>query len=157
MQESNLRTLPTCPTSVTLVSGGSYQQRESAIAAAVQKMQVLAGIHSANSVAVILEGLPSGELALQVINDRLSDPATAPQTKLKPTLQIQRIAPGCMCCIGNLAMRVTLNRLLRQKPNYLFLALGNPEHLTQLRDFLSQAPYVDLLRFDADIILSSGW
>lgn len=85
-------------------------------------------------IAIILEGLPSGDSVLSN----------------SPTLLLQRIAPGCMCCIGNLAMRVTLNRLLRQRPARLFIGIASTEHIDKIRTFLSQAPYLDLLRLNPD-------
>ncbi|MBI3284434.1 MAG: GTPase [Burkholderiales bacterium] len=110
-------------TALTLVSGGSYAQREAAIAAALP--QLLPGL----TVAVLLEGLPDGQ----------------PELQAGPQLLLQRIAPGCLCCIGNLALRVTLNRLLRRRPAHLFLAVAGTAHLENLRLTLQQAPYDHLL------------
>ena len=77
--------------------------------------------------AVILEGLPTG-----------SSPFDA---SLPPWLTIARIAPGCICCTGNLPMRVTLNRILRQHPERLYISLADSRHLSQVRQFLQQEPY----------------
>jgi len=52
-----------------------------------------------------------------------------------------RIAPGCICCTGNLTMKVTLNRILRQHPQQLYLSLADSRHLPQIRQFLQQEPY----------------
>lgn len=65
-----------------------------------------------------------------------------------PGLHVTRIAPGCLCCDGNLVLRVTLNRLLRQRPRRLFIGLASSEHLDQLRSWLQSAPYDQLLRLD---------
>jgi len=62
-----------------------------------------------------------------------------------PSLQVMRIAPGCLCCDGNLVLRVTLNRLLRQRPVRLFIGLASSEHLDQLRSWLAAPPYDQLL------------
>lgn len=114
-----------------LVSGGSYAQRETAIAAALRD------VPPGQKIAVILEGLPDGSTPLQ--NESL--------------LQLQRIAPGCFCCIGNLALRVTLNRLLRQHPARLYLSVASDAHLPQLEQLLQQAPYAQLLLAEAPICL----
>jgi hypothetical protein len=86
-------------------------------------------------VAVLLEGLPSG------------------QTLLSPcdALHVHRIAPGCLCCTGNLVLRVTLNRILRLRPDRLFIGLAATDHLDQLRSWLQDSPYDQLLELTADL------
>lgn len=114
-------------TPVTLVLGGTAAQREALIAANVSR---------ATDTAAILEGLPSGGSSpLQISN----------------TLQIHRIAPGCLCCSGNLIMRVTLNRLLRRPPARLFISVANSEHIEQLRAFLASPQYRALLKPEPDL------
>jgi G3E family GTPase len=108
---------------LTIVSGGSYQQRENRIAS------VLDGITQTKNVAIILEGLPIGESSLESL------------TESSPLLRIERIAPGCVCCIGQLALRVTLNRLLRQHPERLFLAISDAAHMDALTALLQAPPY----------------
>ena len=93
--------------------------------------------------AIILEGLPDGHSDLD---------ALAPNSKLK----IARIAPGCMCCTGNMIMRVTLNRMLRDKPARLYISVANSEHIAQLRLFLTQAPYDSLLTLTDDIVCDNA-
>ncbi len=117
-------------TATTLVTGPSAQAREAAIAAALQ---------ADVATAVILEGLAEAGSAL------LEDAAQAKQP------QLLRIAPGCLCCSGNLVLRVTLNRLLRRPPAQLYISLANAAHLEQLRQWLTDAPYGALLRLQADI------
>lgn len=114
---------------LTLLSGGSYAQREAAIAASLLKFP------ADQTKAVILEGLPDGANALPEL----------------PSLQVHRIAPGCMCCIGNLALRVTLNRVLRHTPAMLYLSLSSTEHVEKIIQFLQQAAYQDLLTLDQHI------
>ena len=118
----------TAPTVTTLVVGGTYAAREQAIAASLR-----AGQRSA----VILEGLPDGKPGLL-------DTAVAPDA-------IRRIAPGCLCCTGNLTMRVTLNRVLRYPPQRLFISLANAGHLAEIRAFLGAAPYQALLTLTDDL------
>jgi len=117
---------------LTLVSGGSYQAREAAICA-----QLAAFTSAPPPVAVILEGLPSGEFCLQA----------------SAQVRLQRIAPGCFCCIGLLSMKVTLNRLLRPPPARLYLAVASTEHLDNIKQTLAQAPFNDLLLADSFICL----
>lgn len=123
----------TAPTIATLVVGGTHAAREAAIAAALQADQ--------QSV-VILEGLPDGR-------------AGSPLELALAADAIRRIAPGCLCCAGNLTMRVTLNRVLRHPPQRLFISLANGEHLQQIRAFLSMAVYQPLLTLTDDLHISS--
>jgi hypothetical protein len=122
-------------TRVTLVTGPRAAVRETAIAAALAAAPAHAP--AAAQSAVILEGLADANSPL------VSSPETG--------LNVQRIAPGCLCCAGNLVLRVTLNRLLRRPPAQLFISLANAEHVDQLRSMLLQAPYGDLLDLAADL------
>lgn len=125
MNQSGLLTL------LTIVSGGSYTQREVAIAAAIAQSPAKL---SATRNAVILEGLPDGDQILSADS----------------SLQVQRIASGCMCCIGNLVLRVTLNRALKNLPTRLYLGFANTEHLDPLMNFLRQPPYCELLKLEQE-------
>src|SRR5690606_20538826 len=107
----------------------SGRAREAAIATAISS-----ATPRDERVAVILEGMPDGHLALETSDELL----------------ISRIAPGCLCCAGNLVMRVTLNRLLRQQPTRLFIGVASTAHLDQLRSWLSSAPYDQLLALTAE-------
>jgi G3E family GTPase len=115
-------------TLTTLVLGNTAALREAAIASAVD---------GTNSTALILEGIPDGSSRL----DTLTSSA----------FQIFRIAPGCMCCSGNLTMRVTLNRVLRNRPSRLYIGIASSGHLGGIRDFLAQAPYDNLLELTKDL------
>lgn len=86
--------------------------------------------------AVLLEGLPDGQGQLEAL--------LAPQ-------HLIRIAPGCLCCSGNLVMRVSINRLLRLKPARLFISLATTSHHPQLRAILQQAPYDQWLTLGDDL------
>ncbi|MCS0591902.1 GTPase [Massilia norwichensis] len=129
-------TLPS-PVTVTLVTGPSAGVREQAVFAQLQ----LSNLHhdSAKS-GVILEGLAPGNSPLD----------TLPAHVLRA-----RIAPGCLCCTGNLVLRVTLNRMLRQRPEHLFIVVARSEHLDQLRSWLQAEPYDQLLRLTPDLKASS--
>ncbi|MFZ6689324.1 GTPase [Undibacterium sp. SXout11W] len=112
---------------LTIVSGADYAQREAVIAQA--SAAFLAAQDADAKIAVILEGLPSGNFLL----------TTSPQ------VFVHRIAPGCFCCIGNLTMRVTLNRVIRQKIQHLYLSVAGTEHLDNIRQTLKLPPYDHLL------------
>ena len=120
-------------TVTSLVTGKRAAQREAAIAALLDPDQ---------STAVILEGLSDG-------NDILASLSS-------PRLNVIRIAPGCMHCIGNLVMRVTLNRILRDPPQRLFISVANDEHIDQLRAFLAAPPYDALLALTDNIVSASS-
>ena len=130
--------MPRRVTPLTLVSGGRAAGREAAIA------QALAPDEPA---AVILEGLADGNAILADLAGQVSPSSLFP-------LQLLRIAPGCLCCSGNLVLRVTLNRLLRHPPARLFISLADATHIEQLRAWLTASPYDVLLALQADIVLS---
>ncbi|NML63234.1 GTP-binding protein [Massilia sp. RP-1-19] len=113
----------------TLVTGASAAAREAGIQAS------LARAGQGGSAAVILEGLPD------------------PRSILTPSssLEVHRVAPGCVCCSGNLVLRVTLNRVLRRRPERLYIGLASTEHLDQLRSWLQQPPYDQLLELTPDL------
>lgn len=129
------------PAALTLVMGGSAAQREAAIGARLASLAqgarpTGAAAGSPDGVAaVLLEGLPSGQTLLSPSNH----------------LHIHRIAPGCLCCTGNLVLRVTLNRILRLRPDRLFIGLAATDHLDQLRSWLQAPPYDQLLELTADL------
>jgi G3E family GTPase len=121
------------PVTATLVTGASASGREQTIFD--QLMLSNLHHHGAKS-AVILEGLPSGN---------------SPLDNLPAHVLSARIAPGCLCCAGNLVLRVTLNRMLRQRPERLFIGVARSEHLDQLRSWLQAEPYDQLLRLTPDL------
>lgn len=117
-----------------LVSGGRATNRETSIFSRIDPT-----LHTT----IILEGLPDGSSKLDTLAS-------------SPHLKIARIAPGCLCCTGNIIMSVTLNRLLRSKPERLYISMANSEHIEQLRHFLTQAPYDSLLTLSDDIVCSDA-
>jgi hypothetical protein len=128
------------PVTTTLVTGPSAGVREQAIADRLE----LSNTHETGATspstglqAVIIEGLASG---------------TSPLDSLPEHILFARIAPGCLCCAGNLVLRVTLNRLLRQRPERLFIGVARSEHLDQLRSWLQAEPYDQLLRLTPDLV-----
>lgn len=121
---------PSAPslTITTVVTGPTPRAREAAIHADI-------AAHPAVPTAVILEGLADAHSAL---------------ADCGPQVTVVRIAPGCLCCTGNLVLRVSLNRLLRRPPARLLISLANAEHAGQLHGMLEQAPYVGLLTLGAN-------
>jgi hypothetical protein len=115
---------------VTLVTGASPRVREQAIFAALAS-----GPEEGAKVAVVLEGLADASSPL------------APGAHLS----VSRIAGGCLCCAGNLVLRVTLNRLLRLHPDRVFIGVGSSDHLDQLRSWLEGPPYDQLLALAPDL------
>jgi G3E family GTPase len=118
----------------TLVTGPSAGGREKAIHGQLKLSKLH---HSGAKTAVILEGLAAGNSPLDNVPEHVL---------------FARIAPGCLCCTGNLVLRVTLNRMLRQRPERLFIGVARSEHLDQLRSWLQTEPYDQLLRLTADLI-----
>ena len=118
------------PATVTLVTGPSPAAREQAIFAALA-----AHGDDSGSTAVILEGLADASSPL------------APHSHLS----VSRIAGGCLCCAGNLVLRVTLNRLLRHHPDRVLIGVGSSDHLDQLRSWLAGSPYDQLLELAPDV------
>jgi hypothetical protein len=116
-----------------LVTGSSAVAREQAI---FDRLQLSDLHHNGAKTGVILEGLA---------------PGTSPLDTLPAHVLSARIAPGCLCCAGNLVLRVTLNRMLRQRPERLFIGVARSEHLDQLRSWLQAEPYDQLLRLTPDL------
>lgn len=47
-----------------------------------------------------------------------------------PAVIVAEAAPGCVCCVGQVALRVALTRLLREaRPERLYVELTEPAHL----------------------------
>ena len=131
------------PVATTLVTGASAGAREGAIAALLAS--------SAHDAAVSGSGdgvlPPDSSSVFDAVILEGFGVAAAPLAS-GPGLHVTRIAPGCLCCDGNLVLRVTLNRLLRQRPRRLFIGLASSEHLDQLRSWLQSTPYDQLLRLN---------
>jgi hypothetical protein len=125
------------PVTVTLVTGSTAVAREQAI---FEQLHLSNLHHNGAKSAFILEGLA---------------PGTSPLDTLPAHVLSSRIAPGCLCCAGNLVLRVTLNRMLRQRPERLFIGLARSEHLDQLRSWLQSEPYDQLLWLTPDLKASS--
>ena len=117
---------PLARSPATLITAPSGAAREALLAAALP-----AGGRSA----AILEGMPDGRLHL-VSSENLA---------------LHRVTPACLCCTGNLVLRVTLNRILRLRPERLFIGVASLDHLDQLRSWLQVPPYDQLLELTPDL------
>jgi hypothetical protein len=115
---------------VTLVVGGEAVAREAAIAGRLSTVQ-----RDGAKVALILEA------------------ASNPEVPFDPNVHITRLAPGCPCCTGNLVMKVTLNRILRNPPAHLFISIADATHLDAIRQFLTQPPYDTLLKLSDNLVI----
>lgn len=124
-------------TLTSLVMGGRAKDREAVI---------FSNIDRKIKTSIILEGLPDGHSELDIL---------ASHSQSNPFLTISRIAPGCMCCVSNMIMRVHLNRILRTKPVRLYISVANSAHIEQLRFFLRQTPYDGLISLTDDIVCAT--
>lgn len=51
---------------------------------------------------------------------------------------LARLAPGCVCCVGQVPLRVTLTRTVRAvRPDDLLLLLATADHLPRVRALLA--------------------
>ena len=135
-------------TPVTLVLAASASVREAAIAQAIAEAIAGTAQQSCDPLepgriahAALLEGLPDGQGQLETL-----------QQNTPHTLALIRIAPGCLCCIGSVVLRVSINRLLRQRPMHLWLGLADTRHLDQLRTLLQSPPYAASLQLTPDLL-----
>lgn len=68
--------------------------------------------------------------------------------------EIRQIAGGCMCCVGNLPMKVALNNLInRTEPDRLLIEATGLGHPQAVVDTLTHEPYAQLLDIRAVICL----
>ena len=135
-------------TCCTIVYGGSASRREATIGTlidAVVYTEIPEGIEatrrsdsaSTTSIAVIIEGnVCPGSRFASAADGRASD---------GDARTIRIIAAGCPCCNDGLVMRVTLDRILRKRPSFLYIALIDEGHNDHLRQFLAEPPYASWL------------
>jgi hypothetical protein len=125
-------TAPLARVVTTIVTGPTAAGREALVGASLAPGQ---------RSAAILEGLPDGRSQLLSHGLDHSD-----------NLVLHRVAPACLCCTGNLVLRVTLNRILRLRPDRLLIGVASPDHLDQLRSWLQTPPYDQLLELTPDLV-----
>jgi hypothetical protein len=62
---------------------------------------------------------------------------------------LARLAPGCVCCVGQVPLRVTVGRTLRtHRPDELLLLLASADHLPRVRALLADGSLG--VRFDLE-------
>lgn len=94
----------------------------------------LAAQHHAHHWSLVLEGGP-GDLSL---------PCT-----LK-SLHLHQLSSQCVCCVGQLPLRVTLARILRmEKPLRIILELAHDEHLSEVQRLLAHGSFSEYLVLEA--------
>jgi hypothetical protein len=55
---------------------------------------------------------------------------------------VEHIVSGCVCCVGHLALQVTLGRVLRhEKPQRIVLYLSHDQHLDRLKAQLNTGSF----------------
>jgi hypothetical protein len=53
-------------------------------------------------------------------------------------IAVAGLAGGCVCCVGQVPLRVTLTRLMRaERPEHLLLLLADDQHLPRIRSLLT--------------------
>lgn len=115
------------PVPVWVLAGPPGAARAAALA------QRLAGFAADLPYTVLLEGAPTDG------QPEWTPPAGAPA-------RLHVVAPACLCCIGNLTLRVTLARILRlEAPRALVIGIADPAHEGRLRALLAQPPWAGLL------------
>ncbi|MDP5009274.1 MAG: hypothetical protein NWQ13_09925, partial [Glaciimonas sp.] len=128
---------------ITLVIGANAHTREVAIWASIEldkktNVMLQSGHCTPSKIALILEGMSDGK-----------SPHYPEGGDEDDNFYIKRIAPGCLCCIGSLTLRVTLNCLLREHPQHIYISIADTTHLSNIRQLLLQAPYDALLILNA--------
>lgn len=103
-------------------------------------MAGLPGPERADRIAACLERVPPTETVTVLLEGQ---PATLP-AEVPPASgrHVHVLAPGCLCCIGNLTLRVTLARVLRhEKPQNLIIAIADARHEERMTAMLRAAPW----------------
>jgi hypothetical protein len=104
------------------------------------------GVHRSAQIDALLKTFAAHEAVSVIIEGSAADGS---EFALHGARQAHVIAPGCPCCLGNLTMRVTLARVLRQEaPARLVLALIEASHRERVLAWLQSPPYDRLLHIE---------
>lgn len=89
----------------------------------------------------------TGDRAQDTIDDWLALRALGPRAvvtegsfaplDVPDEVAVARLAGGCVCCVGQVPLRVTLTRLIRAGRSDLLLLLASGAHLPQVRSMLT--------------------
>ncbi len=113
-----VRAQVTGPLHITLAQARGAAAQQAAVDAWLQARDARSGAADRGQCVVIVEG-PS--FALQV----------------PEAVAVQRLAAGCVCCVGQVPLRVALTRSARAmdatRPRAVLLVVSNDEHLPRLR------------------------
>src|SRR5437016_14401311 len=67
-----------------------------------------------------------------------------------PGVILHQLAAQCVCCVGQLPLRVTLARIIRlEKPQRLILEVTHTEHLAQIANLLRSGNFGEHLRLES--------
>lgn len=65
---------------------------------------------------------------------------------------VERIGAGCVCCIGQTVLSVTLTRLLRaHHPAQLLLLLTSDQHIDRVRRMLNEDRFANVLQLSDSV------
>ena len=66
-------------------------------------------------------------------------------------VELVQLAAGCVCCLGQLPLRVTVARMIRQlRPARLWIEISDGSHLPELRRQLDGPGFAGAIRLDLD-------
>jgi len=68
-----------------------------------------------------------------------------------PGVEMVQLAAGCVCCVGQLPLRVTVARLIRQvRPARLWIEVSDGRHLAELRRQLNGPGFAGAVKLYED-------
>ncbi len=74
------------------------------------------------------------------------------ELKCPADVALARLAPGCVCCVGEVPLRTALTRIVRAyRPHELLLLIAADEHRERVRRLLRAVPLgrpIELLEYD---------
>jgi hypothetical protein len=89
----------------------------------------------------------AGDLQRTVDNWMMASPRSRPAVvvegalgslELPPGVPLTRLGGGCVCCMGQVPLRVGLTRMVRSvRPDTVLLVLAHGEHLARVRALLA--------------------
>jgi hypothetical protein len=86
-----------------------------------------------------------GDLGQAVVAEGALFPLQVPEN-----VRIERLAGGCVCCLGAVPLRVVLTRVLRGRPARLLLMVSDSSHLPAIRRMISEGRFGPGLALEDD-------